>query len=59
MLVINKLTRAGGIKAVIIRVPNVVVKTIGGEEIVYRRVEDGNERLQDVSVRCRALSPKL
>lgn len=41
MLVINKLTKAGGIKTVIIRFPSIVVRTTDGEEIVYLR---SNER---------------
>lgn len=37
MLVINKLTRSGGIKSVVIRTSSVVVRTLDGDEIVYER----------------------
>ena len=40
MLVVNKLTKSGGIKSVVIRTSSVVVRTLGGEEIVYRRNGD-------------------
>jgi len=40
VLVINKLTSAGKIKTVVIRVSNVVVRTIDGQEIFYRRDEN-------------------
>jgi len=53
MLVINKLTRAGGIRFVVLRSSSVVVRTITGEEIVYRR--DGDESVQEVQVRRSSL----
>ena len=40
MLVINRLTRIGDIKKVVIRKDEVVVTTIYNQEIVYRRVDD-------------------
>lgn len=39
MLIINRLTKAGGIRKVIIRPKTVEVRTANGEEIVYRRDE--------------------
>jgi len=44
MLVINRLTRIGDIKKVVIRKDEVVVTTIYNQEIAYRRVDDNTEK---------------
>lgn len=39
MLVINRLTKPGGIKKVVLQINEIVVTPREGEEIVYKRVE--------------------
>ncbi len=41
MLVINKLTKAGGIKSIRLEHPEITVTTIQGEQITFRRVSNG------------------
>ncbi len=40
MRLINRLTKAGEIKTVVLRSDDVVIRTVGDKEIVYRRVDD-------------------
>jgi len=58
MLVVNKLTKAGGIRSIVIRESTVAVRTRDGNEIVYVR-RNYNAGLQKVQVRRGALPAKL
>ena len=59
MRIINRLTEPGGIRSVRLESELITVRTFDHKLIVYRRIENENVGMQDVSVRRRTLPSKL
>ncbi len=59
MKVINRLKRPGEIRSVRLDPEIVTIRTVDNKMIFYRRVEDGDVSVQDVSVRRGTLPTKL